>query len=270
VQTGSRLFGRLLVGKRRSGQNYLSEDLAFLDKVAGQTAGMLQNFELREEREIQRRREQQLKELAIQAQIKALKAQINPHFLCNALNGIAQLTSENPEARESILDLKQALGYALSALERDDVKLGEEADFIKAYLAIEQTLLGERLHYLIDIPEELRECRIPPMIIQPLVENAVKHGISPKIAGGRILVVARRVDSKLVISVQDDGMGFDCRDYLPKNGGIGLQNVRARITLLDPANTIRIDSKPGAGTMVVIELPIEIHDKEGEGANTDR
>ena len=96
------------------------------------------------------------------------------------------------------------------------------------------------------------------MIIQPLVENAVKHGISPKIAGGRILVVARRIDSKLDISVQDDGMGFDCRDYLPKNGGIGLQNVRARIRTLDPADTVRIDSKPGTGTTVAFELPIEI------------
>ena len=84
-------------------------------------------------------------------------------------------------------------------------------------------------------------------------------------------MVARRVDSKLVISVQDDGVGFDRWDSLPGNGGIGLQNVRARITLLDPANTMRIESKPGVGTTVVIELPIEIHDKGGaNGSESQR
>jgi LytS/YehU family sensor histidine kinase len=166
-----------------------------------------------EERELQRHREQQLKELASLAELKALKAQIKSHFLYNALNSLAQLIRENPEAAgRSILDLSQVFRYALSALERDHVELGEEADFIKSYLAIEKIRFDERLRFRIDIPEELRECLIPPMIIQPLVENAVIHGISRSIAGGRILVVARRIDSKLRISVQDDGAGFDMID----------------------------------------------------------
>jgi two-component system, LytTR family, sensor kinase len=257
VQAGRRWFGRLHVGKRSGGRMYMSEDLAFLDKVAAHTAGMLQNIELREERELQSRREQQLKELASQAELRALKAQINPHFLYNALNGLAQLTREIPEAAEkSILDLSKVFRYALSASERDSVKLEEEADFLESYLAIEQMRFEERLRFRIDIPEELRECAIPPMIIQPLVENAVIHGISPKIAGGRILVAARRIDSKLCICVEDDGAGFDCRDCPPDNGGIGLQNVRMRIRTLDPANNVHIDSKPGVGTKVTLEIPI--------------
>jgi hypothetical protein len=154
VQAGHRLFGCLHVGKRSGGQKYLSEDLAFLDKVSGQTAGMLQNIELREERELQRRREQQLKELASQAELKALKAQINPHFLYNALNSLAQLTRENPEAGEkSILDLSHVFRYALSASERDNVKLGEEADFLESYLAIEQIRFEKRLRFSFDIPD---------------------------------------------------------------------------------------------------------------------
>ena len=185
VQTGNRLFGCLLVGERSSGQKYLSEDLAFLDKVAGLTAGMLQNIEL-----------------------------------------------------------------------------GEEADFLEAYLAIKHVRFEEMLHYRIDIPEELRECLIPPMIIQPLVENAVIHGIWPKRAGGSIVVAARRIDSKLHISVEDDGEGFDCKDSYANNCGIGLQNVRSRIKTLDPANHLRVDSKRGAGTMVAFELPFEIAEKE--------
>jgi sensor histidine kinase YesM len=110
------------------------------------------------------------------------------------------------------------------------------------------------------------------MIIQPLVENAVIHGIGPKIGRGRIVVRARRIDSKLRISVQDDGVGFDCRDSSSSNGGIGLQNIRSRVMTIDPTNTVRIDSKPGAGTTVTFEIPIESHDKEGDAthANTDR
>jgi two-component sensor histidine kinase len=258
MQTGNRTFGCLQLGKRCSGRKYMSQDLAFLDKVAGQTAGMLQNIELREEQELQRRREQQLKELASLAELKALKAQINPHFLYNAFNSLAALSRENPKAVEkSILDLSGAFRYALSASERDRVKLGEEADFLETYLAIEQIRFEERLRFRIDIPQELRECRIPPMIVQPLVENSVKHGISPSIAGGSVLVAARRIDSKLRISVQDDGAGFDLREYSPGNGGIGLQNVRSRIATLDPANHFHIESKRGAGTTVTIELPIE-------------
>jgi two-component system LytT family sensor kinase/two-component system sensor histidine kinase LytS len=263
VQTGNRLFGCLLVGECSGGQKYLSEDLAFLDKVAGQTAGMLQNIELREERELQRRREQKLKELATEAELKALQAQINPHFLYNTLNNLAQLTRENPKAAEkSIVDLSGVFRYALGTSERDHVKLGEEADFLEAYLAIEHVRFEEKLRYRIDIPKELRECRIPPMIIQPLVENAVIHGISPKRAGGSIVVAAHRIDSKLHISVEDDGEGFDCKDLSSNDCGIGLQNVRLRIKTLDPSNHLRVDSKRGAGTTVAFELPLEIAEKE--------
>ena len=263
LQTGRRQFGYLLIGKRSGGQKYLSEDLAFLDKVAWQTAGMLQNIELRKERELQRRREQQLKALATQAELKALKAQINPHFLYNALNSLAQLTLKNPKAAaKSIVDLSRVFRYALSTSERDHVKLGAEADFIEAYLAIEHVRFKERLRYRIDVPKELREYRIPPMIIQPLVENAVIHGISPKTTGGAIVVAARRIDSKLHISVEDDGEGFDCQKLSPNNCGIGLQNVRSRISTLDPTNTIRINSKWGVGTTVEFELPLEIAKKE--------
>ena len=263
VQTGNRLFGCLLVGKRSGGQKYLSEDLAFLDKVAGLTAGMLQNIELREERELQRRREQQLKALATEAELKALKAQINPHFLCNALNSLAQLTRKNPKgAEKAIVDLSRVFRYALGTLKRDHVKLGKEADFLEAYLAIENVRFEEKLRYRIDIPKELRECRIPPMIIQPLVENAVIHGIWPKRAGGTIVVAARQTGSKLHISVEDDGEGFDCQDLCSNDCGIGLQNVRSRITMLDSSNHLRIDSKPGAGTTVGFELALEIAEKE--------
>jgi sensor histidine kinase YesM len=263
LQTGRRQFGYLLIGKRSGGQKYLSEDLAFLDKVAWQTAGMLQNIALREERELQRRREQQLKELATEAELKALRAQINPHFLYNALDSLAQLTHANPKgAKKTIVELSRVFRYALGTSERHHVKLGEEADFLEAYLAIEHVRFEERLRYRIDIPEELRECLIPPMIIQPLVENAVIHGIWPKIAGGSIIVAARQVDSKLHISVQDDGEGFDCQNLSSNACGIGLQNVRSRITMLDPGNHLHIESKPGAGTTVAFELPFEIAEKE--------
>jgi LytS/YehU family sensor histidine kinase len=266
VQAGNHLFGCLLAGKRSSGLNYLSEDLAFLDKVAALLAGMLQNFKLTDEKELQRQREQQLKALATQAELKALKSQINPHFLYNALNDLQQLTGENPEAaRKIILDLSRVFRYALDGSERDYVKLGEEVDFLEAYLAIQHMRFEDRLQYRIDIPTELRECLIPPMIIQPLVENAVIHGVWPKRGGGTVVVSARRMDSKLQISVEDDGEGFDCRDLSLNNSGIGLQNVRLRVSIIDPANAVRITTKPNAGTTVAFELPLVFYDKEAAG-----
>jgi LytS/YehU family sensor histidine kinase len=141
---------------------------------------------------------------------------------------------------------------------------------IAIYRRAEKSFVVDNLFVILLLfAEELLECRIPPMIIQPLVENAVIHGISASLAGGQIVVVASRIDSKLRISVQDDGVGFDCRNSSSGHSGIGLQNIRSRIRTLDPANDVHIDSKPGAGTTVTFDVPLEIRKKE-EYANTDR
>jgi two-component system LytT family sensor kinase len=267
VRSGDRLFGHLLIGKRHGGQNYQSEDLLFLEQVTGQLAGMLQNFERRAEQERQSRREERLRELAAEAELKALKAQINPHFLFNALNSLAELTRENSEATEKgIVDLSQVFRYALTATKRDRVELGEELDFLESYLAVEHIRFEDRLQYTIDVPAALRRCRIPPMIIQPLVENAVKHGITQNRAGGRVSIVARRNGGNLRISVVDNGTGFETESRAPGGNGVGLNNVRRRIEALNAGNRLEIKSQPGMGTTVSFEIPVAIAESVREEA----
>lgn len=251
------LFGYLLMGKRGGGQRYQSEDLDFLDAIAGQLAGMLNSIELREAYDLQKHQESILRELTAQAELKALKAQINPHFLYNALNSLAYLTHNNPdEAEAAVLHLADVFRYALNSSKRESVTLGEEASFMESYLLVEQMRFEERLQFEIDIPKDLRGCLIPPMIIQPLVENAVKHGITEKLEGGKIVIAAQLNGESLRISVTDNGVGFDENERSHfSNKGIGLENVRSRIKALGSSKSLEIRSIPGSCTTVWFEVP---------------
>jgi sensor histidine kinase YesM len=142
--------------------------------------------------------------------------------------------------------------FALDATSRDEVKLGEEIAFIRSYLEIEQARFGERLRYRIEAPPDLLDCPVPPMLIQPLVENSVRHGISPRSQGGSIVVRTALHGGLLSVTVEDDGVGF-----LPgQREGVGLPNVRARVLRLSGADHFHVESKPGAGTVVSLELPL--------------
>jgi len=257
VVTTERVYGHLEFGKRPGGFRYQSEDLAFMTTVAQQLAGMLRNFELRAEREAQRQREQNLRELAIQSELRALRAQINPHFLFNALNTLADLTQEDPKGAEAaILHLSHVFRYALEASRRESVTLGEELDFLDAYLAVECLRFEDKLRYEIDASSDVRGCRIPPMLIQPVVENAVKHGVSRKIEGGRVRIGAALENGRLHIEVKDNGVGFDPTALKgQRGGGVGLENVRSRLEHISGPGSLRINSAPGRGTTISLEMP---------------
>ena len=234
VATGDRVREYLAFGDRDRGQQYRSEDLNFIDAASAQYSALLESFEAR-----------QSERLAAAAEVRALRAQINPHFLFNALNTVADMARALPEAERAILNLSRVFRYALDSTRREAVKLGEEIGAVRSYLEIERARFEDRLGYSIDVADELLDVLVPPMLIQPLVENAVKHGIAPKAGGGTVRVAAERCEPGIRVTVSDDGVGFEPSRTA---SNIGMGNVRARVER--DGGTMRVESRPGAGTEI--------------------
>ncbi|MCH3966017.1 MAG: histidine kinase [Clostridium sp.] len=198
------------------------------------------------------------------AKFKALRAQIEPHFLFNALNTIASLCRTNPlKARELIVDLSNYFRQTLKKQE-EFVTLGDEIEFIKSYLSIEEARFGDRLRLIINIPDFLMDKRVPVFVLQPIVENAVKHGILPKAEGGSIFLKAVLVQGKnsnILFSIEDTGVGMDSDrlNYVTsKWPGIGLKNVNERLKLLYGEDYgIDIETSPHKGTKISFIIPIK-------------
>ncbi len=213
--------------------------------------------------------ERKLKEqerLLMDARLDALQRQINPHFLFNTLNSIASLVRFRPElARELIVKLASILRVLLQ--DRDDLMpLREELQFADDYLDIEVVRFGiEKLRVVKDIPPETLEVLVPSMLLQPLIENGIKHGLEPRMGGGTITLRSRLLQDKLVITVEDDGVGMPVetapsthRSGLLRTGtGVGMRNVRERMQVLcGPDAGFEIISRPGRGTRVILTIPL--------------
>ena len=206
-----------------------------------------------------REREAQASRLAAQlaeARLSALRMQIHPHFLFNTLNAIAVLVREQQTATATrMLELLgDMLRRVLAADGQNDVPLATEIAFLEQYLAIEQVRFADRLHVTWTIDDAVRSARVPIFILQPLVENAVRHGVMPRAAGGRITITARPVDDRLELIVEDDGVGL--RDG--QSEGVGLGNTRERLrTMYGHRATLNIETAASRGVRVVIGLPLE-------------
>ena len=191
-----------------------------LREQAAKLAMSLKEKELNEER---------LTRLKTKAELEALQTKINPHFLFNTLNSIASLISENPKAAEETVEkLSELFRYSLRHAEKNVVTLAEELDLIRTYLEIEKVRLGDRLRYEVKCEDRLLEVELPSMLIQPLVENSVKHGIATAIEGGTILIEAKEASGKCVIAVHDSGKGFQ---NLNDPDGFGLRSIQERLKL---------------------------------------
>lgn len=174
----------------------------------------------------------QLESLLHRAQLQALRSQLNPHFLFNTLHSIAELVHENPKLAESlILRLGELLRQVLRSSTLPDVPLAEEIDFVRGYVEIEQMRLGERLQVKWDLEPEALEARVPSLILQPLVENAIQHGIAPLAAMGSLTVRAWREQGFVHLQVRDTGPGLSSESR-QRGSGIGLSNIRARLERL--------------------------------------
>jgi two-component sensor histidine kinase len=188
------------------------------------------------------------------AKLTALQAQMNPHFLFNALNTVAALVGRDPRAAEATVEhLADVLRMTLERSQDSLGTLADEADYVRAYLAVEKQRLGDRLAVEWDIPSEAQRALLPPLIIQPLVENAIKHGIGHRREGGRIAIAANVAADRLRLSVSDSGDGFAQRFQ----EGTGLGNLRRRLDVMfGPAASLTIDSSAD-GASVRLELPFQ-------------
>ncbi|MEO8425855.1 MAG: histidine kinase [Verrucomicrobiota bacterium] len=180
------------------------------------------------------RRAAELEARLTSAKLQALRMQINPHFLFNTLNSIAALVYVNPRAADEMLgDLSELLRRSLDSMEEQEIPLAQELEFIGAYLGIEQKRFGERLRVEQTIPDEVMKALVPALILQPLVENAIRHGIEPRRGPGLISIEAKQEDKHLHLIVRDNGRGLPGADLNSSvRRGIGLANTEARLQLL--------------------------------------
>jgi two-component system, LytTR family, sensor kinase len=246
-----------------AGRRMLSDDRAALDAIAGLLGRRIDAIRLARERYERRLREQELDKLTTEAELRALRSQINPHFLFNALTTIGYLVQTAPSrALQTLLRLTSLLRAVLRS-EGEFTTLGREVEVIEAYLDIERARFEQRLAVTIDVPAPLHGIRVPPLVLQPLVENAVKHGIAPQRIGGEVTVRARlepanQQTSRLSLVVRDTGAGAtpDALE-LGRARGVGLQNVQRRLVgQYGPEASLSIHSAPGEGTTVEIRLPV--------------
>jgi sensor histidine kinase YesM len=190
---------------------------------------------------------------AAEANLKLLQAQIEPHFLFNTLSNVLSLLDTDPKKGKSMLvDFIQYLRASLLKIREQKATLGQEMEMIQAYLNIFKVRMGDRLHYKIDLPEKLKTNTFPPMLIQPLVENAIKHGLEPKVDGGKIFISGEAKDGILRLEVVDTGEGFKGA----KNFGMGLSNIRERLqSIYGKSGHLILEENQPHGLKATIEVP---------------
>ncbi len=204
-----------------------------------------------------RQRVRDLQGRLAQAELENLKSQLHPHFLFNTLHTISVLMRQDVEAANRVLlKLSDLLRVSLDYSRADRIPLQQELDFLEAYLSIEQTRFQERLQTSITADGEARAALIPTLLLQPLVENAVRHGIAPYAAGGALGIIARRISDRLELRVEDDGSGL-ATDYAARRSrGCGIRNTEGRLhALYGEAARFEVAERPGGGVAVTISIP---------------
>lgn len=199
----------------------------------------------------------ELETLLMQSNLQALKMQLQPHFLFNTLNAISSLIHENPRMADDMIgSLSQFLRATLESSSENEIPLSKELDFIDCYLEIQQTRFGERLQIRREISDTVLGALVPPLILQPLVENAVRHGVEPMEAGGTVTIRAWRNEDTLHLSISDTGPGFTGNKGPAGGSGIGLSNTRARLSnLYGGQHEFRLSDSPPTGARVTIQIP---------------
>lgn len=203
----------------------------------------------------------QLEARLVEAQLDALKHQLHPHFLFNTINAITVLMrkGEAASAIRMLGGLSDLLRRSLTSLRVELVSLEEELDFIARYLDIETTRFPDRLRVTLEIAADARRASVPNMLLQPIVENAIEHGIAPRVDGGRITIKASVAAGQLRIEIRDDGVGLT-EPSTRQGFGVGLSNVRKRLAQLYPdAHSFRLEVGEPTGAVATIEIPFDEH-----------
>jgi two-component system LytT family sensor kinase len=230
IQTTEPPRDEIRVGGVTGGRRLLSDDATLLHDVTLMAARRIDSLRLSKERFERGLHEQEIGKLATEAELRALRAQVNPHFLFNALNTIGYLIQTAPAQAHITLMKLTALLRGVLRTGVTVVTVAQEIDLVAAYLEIERARFEERLHVTIEVSDELRKLLVPPLILQPLVENAIKHGIAKSRAGGSIDISATRSNDRLTLKVRNTGaMTTDSEIARGRRTGLGLTNLDARL-----------------------------------------
>jgi len=248
---------KLEVSVSHQARTLMQQELAFLDSVRLQLEHRLEAMRFEQEQRALHLREERLKRLLTEAELKALRTQVDPHFLFNTLNTIADLISTNPNQAERMTErLAECFRYALANHSRALSTLDEELGFARQYLEIEQVRFGDRLRVQLSRGDALGDEEMPSLLLQPLLENAIRHGLAPVREGGCVSVQAHREGERLHLRIEDDGVGL--KPGFADHTGIGLRNVQDRLrTLYAQTAEFLIGARPGGrGTTVTIVIPL--------------
>ena len=204
-------------------------------------------------------RASQLEARLAEAQLQALQRQLQPHFLFNTLHAIFTLVRHDPEAAEQMIErLSDLLRVTLKNTATQEVPLAEELAYLDKYLAIEKVHFGDRLAVDVDVPLGVQDGLVPYLVLQPLVENAIRHGLAPRRAPGRLRVSGRRDGETLVLTVSDNGRGVSSGHLLTLNEGVGLANTRARLArLYGERHELSFDTPQTSGLAVTLRIPYQ-------------
>ena len=200
-----------------------------------------------------------LKTQLAQAQLRALKMQLHPHFLFNTLHSISSLVLEDPQkANSMIARLGDFLRLTVDNSDQQLVTLKEETEFLRCYLDIEQVRFGDRLTVTFELEPQTLSAQVPHLILQPMVENAIQHAIAPRSARGHINIEAKRLNSLLRVAITDNGPGISSNANLPWKQGVGLTNVRTRLQqIYGPDFRFELMNTKGGGVTAFMEIPFE-------------
>ncbi|MBV9268105.1 MAG: histidine kinase [Acidobacteriaceae bacterium] len=240
------------LARSKDQRGFLASEVAFLSGAAACISSRLQALAA-----------ERLRRQMIEAELRALRAQVNPHFLFNALNTIADLIVVDAAKAERMTErLSEVFRYVLTHSQETTITVRQEIDFVRRYLEIEEARFRERLQVAIDVAPEVQEMQVPALILQPIVENAIKHGLAPKLEGGSIVISAARRDSRLLLTVEDTGIGLARRATTQnsrgslRSTGTGLANSMQRLrTLYGEEAKLIMESPDSRGCRVTIQIP---------------
>jgi two-component sensor histidine kinase len=214
----------------------------------------------------------QLEASLAKAHLQVLKMQLHPHFLFNTLQAISTLVYRDPEAADGMISrLSHLLRFAVESVEVQEVPLWREIELLKTYVEIEQTRFGDRLRFHLSVDETTADARVPALVLQPLVENSIRHGLAKRAAGGSVELRVRRTEDSILIEIRDDGVGIQ-----PSRGrtrvGVGLANTRARLQdLYGDRYCLELLNAPERGALVKLTIPFStVEANDGELIGTDR
>jgi two-component system LytT family sensor kinase len=257
VRTGGQVTSVLAISPGPQVRALVSDDISWVRSAAVQFGSRLDA--LRAERELLERqsREALLLQQVTEAELRALRAQINPHFLFNALNTIADLIVTNPSQAEAMtLRLSKVFRHVLARSSQPLTSVREEMAFLRTYLEIEEARFGTRLQVYIEVAADVAQEPIPSLILQPLVENALKHGLAPKPGKGHLWITARAQGRHVCVHVEDDGIGLSATGPRRDSLGVGLSNIAQRLsTFYQGRARVALEPRESGGTRVTLLVP---------------